>query len=216
MPGPGRGDDEVAGAHGGALAIDRRVGAASLDDEAQRGLGVAVAGRDLAGQDQLQAGVQALRDAGLAGQAGVLQDQHAAHGFLGADQRAGGHDVGAHVLVLPDGGHAARRGLARHQVVQRLPIAGPCASWRCARNRRRDPRRRCGCPACLSPGRAGSSRLLLGTVAAGRGPDGGDDYAQAAMCFEMKLSYYPYEEIYTSGTSKGLAWTGPTGCACAT
>ncbi|MCY1309916.1 hypothetical protein D9M70_600580 [compost metagenome] len=82
---------------------------------------MAMAGRDLAGQDQLQAGVQALRDAGLAGQAGVLQDEHAPHGFLGADERAGGHDVVAYVVVFPESGHAARRGFARHQVVQRLP-----------------------------------------------------------------------------------------------
>ncbi|KAG1361630.1 hypothetical protein G6F61_014249 [Rhizopus arrhizus] len=85
-PGPGRRDDEVARVHGGALAVDGRIGAASFHDEAQRGLRVAVAGRDLAGQDQLQAGIQALRDAGLSRQAGVLQDQDAAHGFFGSDQ----------------------------------------------------------------------------------------------------------------------------------
>ncbi|MNI69644.1 hypothetical protein D3C73_1254070 [compost metagenome] len=104
--------------HGGALAVDGGVGATAFDDEAQGRLRVAVAGRHFAGQDQLQARVQALRDAGLARQAGVFQDQHAPHGFLGGDQRAGRHDVVAHIVVLPDGGYAARGGLAGHQVMQ--------------------------------------------------------------------------------------------------
>ncbi|MNV79707.1 hypothetical protein D3C71_1732740 [compost metagenome] len=85
---------------------------------------MAVAGRDLAGQDQLQSCVQALRDAGLARQAGVLQDEDAAHGFFGGDERAGRHDVVAHVVVLPEGRYAARGGLAGHQIVQGLPQGG--------------------------------------------------------------------------------------------
>ena len=36
VEGPGGSEDEVAGAHGGALAVDRRVGAAPFQHEAQR------------------------------------------------------------------------------------------------------------------------------------------------------------------------------------
>ena len=58
VPGPGRGDDEIAGLHQGALAVDRGIGAVPLDDEAQRRLRMAMRRRDLAGHDQLQAGEQ--------------------------------------------------------------------------------------------------------------------------------------------------------------
>ena len=66
--GPRRRQDEIAGVHRRPLAVDGGVGAGALDDEAQRRGGVPMARRDLAGQDQLQAGVQALRDARLAAQ----------------------------------------------------------------------------------------------------------------------------------------------------
>jgi hypothetical protein len=62
---------------------------------------VAVAGRHLTGQDELQPGIQRLRDGGLAAQGRVLQDQHAAHGFFRCDGFAGTHQEWAHLLVLP-------------------------------------------------------------------------------------------------------------------
>jgi hypothetical protein len=88
VPGPARRDDEVAGLHGGALAAHRGVGAAAIHDEAQRRLHMPVRRRHLARHDELQAGVERLRDRRAAGQGWVLQHQHAAHGFLGRDEAA--------------------------------------------------------------------------------------------------------------------------------
>ena len=82
-------EHQVAGRHHRALAIDRGEGAVALHDEAERALRVAVGGRDLAGEDELEAGVEARRDGGGARHARILQDQHAALGLLGADQVAG-------------------------------------------------------------------------------------------------------------------------------
>ena len=44
-------DDEVARMHGGPLTVDSGIRAFAFDDKAQRRLGVAVARRNLAGQD---------------------------------------------------------------------------------------------------------------------------------------------------------------------
>ncbi|MNT04050.1 hypothetical protein D3C72_1386120 [compost metagenome] len=128
MPGPRRRDDEIPGMHGGAFAVDGSPGALAFDDKAQRRLRMAVAGGDFAGQDQLQARVQRGGDAGLAGDAGVLQHQHAAHRFLGADDAAGLHHQRADLRVLPDGGNDLRPRLRRHQGVQRLPQRGHVAA----------------------------------------------------------------------------------------
>jgi hypothetical protein len=58
VPGPGRGDDEIAGLHQGPLAIDGGIGPVPLDDKAQRRLRMAVRRRDLARHDELQPGEQ--------------------------------------------------------------------------------------------------------------------------------------------------------------
>src|SRR6185436_2744131 len=94
VPGPRRGDDEVARAHRGALAIDRGIGTRALHDEAQRRLGMTVARCDLARQDELQAGVEALRHARLAAHARVLEDEHAPDRFLRGDELARLHEIG--------------------------------------------------------------------------------------------------------------------------
>ena len=121
MPGPRRRDDEITRPHRGALAVDRGVGARALDDEAQRRLRMAVARRDLGWQDELQPGVQALRDARLAAHPRVLEDQHAPHRLLGADQLASLHQVGPCVAVLPERRLARRHRLVRDEVVQHFP-----------------------------------------------------------------------------------------------
>jgi hypothetical protein len=59
MKRPGRREDEIARLHRDSLAVNRRIGAFACEDELQRGRGVAMAVRDLAGQDELQAGVEA-------------------------------------------------------------------------------------------------------------------------------------------------------------
>ena len=124
VPGPGRRDDEVARVHRGALAVDRGVGAAAVQDEAKRRLGVPVARCHLAGQDQLQPGVQAGRDQRLAAHRRVLQDQHPPDRLLGGDQRTRLHQVGLDLRPVPDRGVAGHRGLGRHQRVKHLPQRG--------------------------------------------------------------------------------------------
>lgn len=124
VPGPGRSDDEVARLHAGAFAVHRGVGAVALDDEAQGRLGVPVAGSDLARQDQLQAGVEARGDRRLAGKVRVLQHQHAAHRFLGADQIACLEQERAQFAIAPQRRLAAAGGLRRDQAVQGFPERG--------------------------------------------------------------------------------------------
>jgi len=80
-----------------------------------------VRGRDLARQDDLQSGEQALGDARLARQPRVLQHHDAALGFLGRDQLARLHQVRPYLGVAPHGGHATRRRLVRDQPVQHAP-----------------------------------------------------------------------------------------------
>ncbi len=121
VPGPRGRDDEVARVHGGALAAHGGVGPLAVDDEAQRRLHVAVRGRHLARHDQLQPGIDRLRDRGVAGQRRVLEHQHAAHGLLGGDQVGRLHQQRADLVVAPQRGHAGRLRLARHQRMQRFP-----------------------------------------------------------------------------------------------
>ena len=121
VEGPRRGDDEVAVAHRRALAVDRGVGALAVEHQAQRRLGVAVRRRHLAGQDQLQAGVERLGDARLAAQGRVLEDQDAPLGLLGGDQAAGFHHVLAHLVVAPERRRDRAGRLRRHQRAQHLP-----------------------------------------------------------------------------------------------
>ncbi len=118
VPGPAWRDDEIARAHHRSLALHRGVGAAALDDEAQRGLRMAVRRRDLAGQNKLHAGEQRVGHRGMPAQARVLQDQHAALGLLRGDQAAGLHQVGAHdVVVVPKHRDSGRRGRPSDQGV---------------------------------------------------------------------------------------------------
>ena len=56
VPGPARRENEIAGMHRDALALDRGVGAFALDDEPQRIRRVPVRGSDLAGLDHLMLG----------------------------------------------------------------------------------------------------------------------------------------------------------------
>ena len=121
VEGPRRRDDEVAVAHRRALAVDRRVGAFAVEHEAQRRLRVAMRRRDLAGQDQLQAGVERLREARLAAQRRVLENEDAPLGFLGGDQPAGFHDVLADRVVAEVDRRDRARRLLRHERAEHLP-----------------------------------------------------------------------------------------------
>ena len=67
----------------------------SADDD------VPMAGRDLARQDHLQTAVETLRDLRLAADAGILEHEHAALGFLGRQQAAGFHEQRTQLVVPP-------------------------------------------------------------------------------------------------------------------
>ena len=108
VDGPVRRQHEVARRHDGLLAVDLGVGALAVEDEADRRRGVAVRRRDLARQDELQAGIERLRDARLAAQHRILQHQHAARRLLGGDDGAGFGDERLDVLEAPDRRRADR------------------------------------------------------------------------------------------------------------
>jgi hypothetical protein len=102
----------------------RGVSALPLGDEAQRRLGVAVAGRDLARKDQLQPGIECSRDRGRAAQPRVLEHQDAPFGLAGGDQRAAASMIEAgspRSATGPQRRRAWRSRLRRHQVAQHLP-----------------------------------------------------------------------------------------------
>ncbi len=121
---PVGGDDEVAGRHEGLLALDRGVGALAVEHEADRRGDVAVRRRDLARQDHLHAGEQRVGGLRLAAQRRVLQDQHAAVGLLGGDQRARFHHQPLDVVEMPDHRRAARHRLLGDDAVHHLPERG--------------------------------------------------------------------------------------------
>ena len=102
VPAPLRRDDHVVRRHRHRRPIDGGQRPPALDDEADRGLAVAVARRDLAGQHQLKPGIERLRRPHGAGEARVLQDQHAAEGILRADQTAGFHQPRPQFVEAPD------------------------------------------------------------------------------------------------------------------
>ena len=124
MGGVARRDDKVAGPHDGLLALDLGIGALAVEDEADRRRGVAVRRRDLARHDELEPGIERLRDARLAAQRRVLQHQHPARRLLRADQRAGLVDERLHVLEMPDRRRADGLRLVRDDVLEHLPERG--------------------------------------------------------------------------------------------
>ena len=102
---PRRRENEVARVHHRPLPFDRRVGAGPLHDEAEGGGGVTMGRSHFAGQNQLEAGIQALCDAGLSAQARVLEHEHAALGFLCRQQAAGLEKQGPQLVIPPYDGH---------------------------------------------------------------------------------------------------------------
>jgi len=100
---------------------NRGVRARAFDDEAQRRLRVAVARGDLARQDQLQAGVQALRDAGFARMPGFSRISTRRIASLAVISLPASIRYGRACFVLPQGGPASRRRLVGNELVQHLP-----------------------------------------------------------------------------------------------
>jgi hypothetical protein len=121
VPGHRRRDDEVAGLHRGALAVDRGVGALAFEDEAQRRLAVPVGGRDVAGHHHLNSRKQRGCHLRLAAQARIFQDQHATLGFLRRDQLARFRHVVADRVELPEMRPARAFRLRRDDVAHHVP-----------------------------------------------------------------------------------------------
>ena len=124
MPGHRRRDDEVAGFHRSALAIDGGVGALALEHEAQRGLAVAMGGRDVARHHHLNAGIERGGDFGLPAQARIFQNQHAPLRFLRRDQLARLCHVVADDFEFPQMRPAGALRFWRNQVAHDRPQRG--------------------------------------------------------------------------------------------
>ena len=113
VPGAVRRDDEVAGRERHLVAVDHRVGARALHDEAQRRRGVIVRAGELARPHHLQAGVEPA-DAGRETLAArILQRDDAPPGLLGTDQIERLQHQRAHRLVRPQHRHRRRLRLPR-------------------------------------------------------------------------------------------------------
>src|SRR3546814_21051020 len=82
---------------------------------------MAVRRRDFARQNGLKSAEQALRNARLAGQAGILEDQHATFRLLRRDQRAGFHQERPYIFVAPTRRQRAMFGLGSDEAVQDPP-----------------------------------------------------------------------------------------------
>ena len=121
VPGPGGSDDEIAGLHRGALAVDRGIGAVTLDDEAQCRLGMTMGRRDFARQDQLESGEERTGDRGLPLQSRIFQDQDATLGLMGRDQAAGLHQMRPDLFIAPQRRNARRGRLGGDERMQLLP-----------------------------------------------------------------------------------------------
>ena len=117
MPLPIGRQHQVEGAHHRALAIDGGMGSLAFHDKAQRRLGVAMAGRHLTGQDQLQPGIEAIGDGRSTGQPRIFQDQHPPLGLLGRDHAAGAQQIVSRRGIIPAPGPRRSAGLGRHQRV---------------------------------------------------------------------------------------------------
>ena len=82
--------------------------------------------RDLARQNELQAGVQALRDARLAAHAGILEHQHAPDRFLRGDQLAGlAFEVAECARLIKGYGETHRRGKGNFLAIADALIENP-------------------------------------------------------------------------------------------
>jgi hypothetical protein len=119
--GPRRRQDEIARVHGGALAIDGRVGAAAFDDEPQRGGGMTMATCRFARKNELQPGVQAVGDLRRAAKAGILQHEHPPLRFLRREQPSRFHQQRPHRIVAPERSNHLRRRCRREAQLEHLP-----------------------------------------------------------------------------------------------
>jgi hypothetical protein len=126
VPAPTRGKYEIARPHRHALALDSRVGAFALDNEAQRIGRMPVGGRDLAGLDHLHAAKERICNVSGTGQPGIFQHEHAPLGLLRRNELDRSHKMRAYVPVAPDCRQRSRaRPHARRALPQRSCVKVP-------------------------------------------------------------------------------------------
>ena len=125
VPAHRRRDDEIARLHRALHAVHRRVGARALDDQPERGRRVVMAGRRLAGQDDLQARVQ---------RGGRSRKCRARPGLQSTSTRRSACSIGTRRAASSSG---ARSSLQR----QRCGTTRVCRSWRQQRVQRGPQRR---------------------------------------------------------------------------
>jgi hypothetical protein len=85
---------------------------------------VSVGSRDFSGQDELQAGVQRLGNAGMSARGGILQDQDTPFRLCGTDSLAGLNHLLANLRVAPERRLRERPWFGGHQCVQHFPERG--------------------------------------------------------------------------------------------
>src|SRR4029450_12074747 len=103
------------------LTFDSGVCAGALEHEAQRRGRVTMAAGGLAGEGELQPDVEAARDARLAEETWVLEDQDAPLGLLLCEQVARFHQEGAQIVVVPQEGNRLGARLWWNDGAEHLP-----------------------------------------------------------------------------------------------
>ena len=101
VPLPARSQHEVERLHHCPFPVDGGEPARSLQHETQRALRVAMGRGNLAGQDQLDAGIETGHDRRLPGQSRIFEDQHPALGLFSADQVARAQQIVADRTIGP-------------------------------------------------------------------------------------------------------------------
>src|SRR5438067_649953 len=132
MPGTVGREHQIARAERHALAVDRRIGAASLHDEAKRGRLVAMGGGEFAGIHHLHAGVEKARGSAPFLAAGVDQHDDAPRRLLGGDQlRRAAHEA-LDLAPLPQRRHRLRLRIPRLDLVRYGPERAECLAFELA------------------------------------------------------------------------------------
>src|SRR5215472_19088185 len=116
-----RRDDEITSPHDASFTVDLSVGPLTVEDEADRGCGMQVTRRDLAGQDELNSAKQRIGRQTFAWHAWIFQNQHAAHRVLGGDEVAGRQHQPLRDLEAPDIWDTVGLGLLADETPQLLP-----------------------------------------------------------------------------------------------
>ena len=121
MESPGRCDDKITHVHGDLFTVYSCIGTATMQDEPQGGLGMAVRRSCFTGKYQLQTGVQAVRNAGAPTQPGILTNQDPPFRFLSRNEGACLLNPRPNGIPLPQIGQAGCLRLGRNERMQNFP-----------------------------------------------------------------------------------------------